>query len=141
MGTDIDHLDNTISHIRHLPHYDIRGTAFFQVTVMAYVVELAVIGPIATDWSLDGEFLLQHQVPLLDNERQALELFRHTDADHDLPMHEYTILNNSNPYQENRLEGQSPRVFGCQPCLVLGAQASRLLPERARGPRSQGNTG
>ena len=29
--------------------------------------------------------------------------------------------------------------FGCQPSIVLGAQASHLLPERASGPHSQGN--
>jgi hypothetical protein len=69
MGTDIDHLDNTLPHIRHVPHGNIRGAVFFQVTVMAYIVELAVIGPISTDWSLDSEFLLEHQVPLLDHTR------------------------------------------------------------------------
>jgi len=54
---------------------------------MAHVAELAVVGPIPTDWSLDGEFVLEYQVPLLDNAGEALDLFRHTGADYDLPVH------------------------------------------------------
>ena len=87
MGTDIDHLDDTLLDIRLLPHRYIRGAAFFHVAVMAHVAELTVIGPISTNWSLDGEFVLEHQVSLLDNAGEALELFRHTGADHDLPVH------------------------------------------------------
>ena len=87
VGTDIDHLDDTLLDICLLPHRHIRGTAFFHVAMMAHVAELAVIGPIPTHWSLDGEFVLEHQVSLLDNAGEALELFRHTGADHDLPVH------------------------------------------------------
>jgi len=48
-------------------------------------------------------------------------------------------LKNPARYINHSCDPQGHLVFGCQPCMVLGAQASRLLPERARGPRSQGN--
>ena len=78
-----------------LPHRYRCRTAFFHVAVIAHVTELAVIGPMPTHWSLDGEFVLEHQIPLLDNAGEALDLFRHAGADHDLPVHGYTILKNS----------------------------------------------
>jgi hypothetical protein len=71
------------------------------MAVMAQVVELAVIGPIPTDGSLKGKFVLEHQIPLLDSAGEALDLFCYAGADHYLPVHGHTIQKSRLAYKGN----------------------------------------
>jgi hypothetical protein len=50
------------------------------------------IRPVPTDWPLGCQFLGEHQVPLTDGMREALDLFRYSGTDHHLPVHGHTIL-------------------------------------------------
>src|SRR5262245_27479966 len=95
MRTDIDYLHNALRGIADLPDCHIRGTAFFQMAVMACLAQFAVIQPIPTDGSLESQFVLEHQVPPSDSVREALDLFGHAGTGHDLPVHRQTILKNS----------------------------------------------
>jgi hypothetical protein len=87
MCPDIGYLNLMGLSIRDHPHGHIRGAAFLDVTMMAIITELAIVGPIAPHRPLHGQLSQQEVQALPHAGGEALDLFDGTRTNGDVSVH------------------------------------------------------